>query len=215
MKVRQGIRLAVAMLIGVCLGAESAAAQSVEVNSCAAGKTRCIMGRTHVCGVVGVKGMLKCHERADSRARPVDPECLNLAVSELNECFWDLERKGGCLTIDDAASIQARIEAFVLDVVKQVDPTHPALVSNRCVVGKMKAVGEATAARLECFLGAFRGEANIEPSCFDRSLTRLAAVWAKLEDNGGCFTVGDLALVDAKIDEFVAQIVAELDPSGL
>jgi hypothetical protein len=208
------IRIGIVMLLALIAAPSGSHAQTVSVNRCAAAKTRCIMGRTHVCGVVGVKGMLVCHQRADLRARPVDPECLNRAVSELNDCFIDLDRRGECLTTGDAGSIQARIEAFTLDVVTQLDPTHPALVTNRCAVGKMKAVGDATAARLECFMDAFRGDASIDPSCFERPLARFAYVWSKLEDNGGCLTVGDIALIDAKIDEFITQIVADLDPNG-
>jgi hypothetical protein len=215
MKVRESAIWLSVLVVGVMLvGAGSAAAQMVAVNKCAAAKTRCIMGRTHVCGVVGVKGMLVCHQRADSRSRPVDPECLNRAVSELNDCFMGLDRKEGCLTTGDAASIQARIEDFTLDVVQQLDPNHPALVTNKCSVGKMKAVGDATAARLECFMDAFRGDAIIDPSCIEKPLAHFAAIWSKLEDNGGCLTVGDIALLDAKIDDFVAQIIADLDPDG-
>ena len=215
MTVRQSsISWSVLVFIAVVGLAASAGAQTVTVNDCAAGKTRCIMGRTHVCGVVGVKGVLACHERADSRSRPVDPECLNRTTSKLNDCFLDLERKGGCLTTGDVASIGDRIEAFVLDAVQQVDPSHPALVTNRCSVGKMKAVGDATAARLECFMDAFRGDATIDPSCFERPLARFAYVWSKLEANGGCPTVGDIEVLDEKIDEFIAAIVADLDPSA-
>ena len=215
MMVRQNrIPWSVFVFIAVVGLASTAGAQTVTVNACAAGKTRCIMGRTHVCGVVGVKGILACHERADSRSRPVDPECLNRTTSELNECFDGLERKGGCLTTGDVGAIQDRIEAFVLEVVQQVDPSHPALVTNRCSVGKMKAIGDATAARLECFMDAFRGDATIDPSCFERPLARFAYVWSKLEANGGCPTVGDIGVLDGKIDEFVAAIVTELDPNG-
>ena len=214
MMLRQSMQVAVVVLLGTVALAASAGAQTVTVNVCAAGKTRCIMGRTHVCGVVGVKGMLACHERADSRSRPVDPECLNRTTSELNDCFLELDRKGGCLTTGDVASIQDRIEAFVLEVVQQVDPTHPALVTNRCSVGKMKAVGDATAARLECFMDAFRGDATIDPSCFERPLARFAYIWSKLEGNGGCPTVGDIDVLDQKIDDFVATIVSALDPDA-
>lgn len=216
MKVRQSkIRVSVLVLIGMLMGSGTVGAQMmVAVNKCAAAKTRCIMGRTHVCGVVGVKGMLVCHQRADSRSRPVDPECLNRAVSELNDCFIGLDRKEGCLTTGDAGAIQARIEAFTIEVVKQLDPNHPALTTNKCSVGKMKAVGDATAARLECFMDAFRGDANIDPSCFERPLARFAAIWSKIEDNGGCLTVDDIGVLDTKIDDFVAEIIAELDPNG-
>ena len=216
MKVRRSmIRVSTLVLVGMLTAAGTVDAQMmVEINKCAAGKTRCIMGRTHVCGVVGVKGMLVCHQRADSRSRPVDPECLNRTFSELNECFTGLERREDCLTTGDVGSIQARIEAFTIDVVTQLDPNHPALTSNRCSVGKMKAVGDETAARLECFMEAFRGDADIDPSCFERPLGRFAAVWSKLEDNGGCITVGDIGILDSKIDDFVALIIADLDPTG-
>jgi hypothetical protein len=190
-----------------------AEAQTVTVNRCAGTKTRCVMGKTHVCGVAGVRGVLKCYQRADLRTSPVDPECLSLAVSELRDCFRDAERRlGDCLTWGDSATVQAKIDAFARDVVRDLDP-NPKPNSNPCTVGKMKAVAEATAAKLGCFEDAFkRPPGTVDPACLAAPSSHLAYVWSRVEDNGGCLTTADLVLLEAKVDAFVADMIAALDP---
>ncbi len=211
-KIKDGCSVVALTAVLLAVGLE-AQAQTVTPNRCAGAKTRCVMGKTHVCGVAGVRGVLKCFQRADILASPVDPECLSLTVSEIRECFRDAERRiGGCLTVGDAASVQAKIDAFARDVVRDLDP-NPKPNSNRCTVGKMKAVAEATAAKLSCFDEAFkRASGRVEPSCLAEPSSHLAYIWSRVEDNGGCLTTADLAALEDKIDVFVADMVVTLDP---
>ena len=205
----------VAALAALLAFGSSAGAQTVTASRCAAAKARCVMGKTHRCGVVGVRGQLKCHQNADIRSSPVDPECLKLAVDELRECFWYAEQRGDCLTTSDPAPHQAAIDAFVADVVGDLNPGYPTLITNRCLVGKLEAVGEGVFDKLDCFKEAFRLGGPVDQLCLLEAEGRFAYKFTKLENNGDCLTTGDMAALMDKIDAFVATTVAALDPGPL
>lgn len=209
---KHGSLVVAATVLFLSFGA-SAGAQTVTPNRCAGAKTRCVMGKTHVCGVAGVRGMLKCYQNANARSSPVDPECILLAVNEMRDCFRDSERRlGPCLTNGDVATIQAKINAFTLDIVTDLDPLYPRPNSNRCTAAKMKTVADAASETLDCFDTAFKEDGRVSASCLAEPPAHAAYLWDRIESNGGCLTVGDLGPIQAKIDDFVADIVSSLDP---
>jgi hypothetical protein len=204
--------MALALLMVAVVGT-SAEAQTVTVNRCAAAKVRCVIGYTHVCGVQGVLGAFKCHQNATIRGRFVDQVCVNRTVDKITECFRDAERRGLCLTTDDVVAVQDKIEAFVLDLVTDVTPGFPYPLVNNCAAGKQKAIAEAAADKLECFENAFRRDPGaVDAACFTRPEAQYVYVWNRLEGNGGCLTVDDEVATGAKIDAFVADLIATLDP---
>ncbi len=203
--------LVVVAAVGLASAAE---AQTVTVSRCAAAKVRCIMGYTHVCGVAGVLGVFKCHQNATIRQHFLDQVCVNRTTDKITDCFRDAERNNNdCLTIGDVVTIQDKIEAFVTDAVEEMDPSFPYPISNTCVAGKEKAVAEATADKLGCFEDAFRrSPGTIDPNCFDKPEAKYAYIWDKLEGNGGCLTQDDDGPLQDKLDAFVADVIAALDP---
>jgi hypothetical protein len=202
----------VALAALVTLGSH-ASAQTVTVNRCAAAKVRCVMGYTHVCGVAGVLGLFKCHQKATTKSRFVDQVCVNRTVDKITDCFRDAERNNDvCLTTNDVVAIQSKIEAFVTDAVEEITPGFPFPLTNLCAAGKQKSVAEATAAKLECFEDAFRRGGTVDPACFSKPEAQFTYAWAKLESNGGCLTEGDDAALEVKLDAFIADIVTALDP---
>jgi hypothetical protein len=202
--------MALAAVVLAC--GSQASAQTVTPSRCAAAKVRCVMGYTHVCGVAGVLGLFKCHQTSTIKSRFVDPVCVNRTEDEIIDCFRVAERRNVCQTTGDVGAIQAKIQAFVVDAVRDVTPGFPFPISNRCAAGKQKSVAEATATKLECFEEAFRRDGIVDPACFAKPESHFAYRWARLEGNGGCLTEGDNAALEAKLDAFVADIVVALDP---
>ena len=190
----------------------SAEAQTVTVDRCAGAKMRCVMGYTHICGVSGVEGQLKCYENATLKGRFVDLVCILRTVDEIHECFWNAERRNVCRTLGDVSAVQAKIEAFVLDVVDDVTPGFPHPMINKCAAAKQKEIADATSAKLECFEEAFRRDPGVvAPGCLDQVQAQFLYAWNRLALNSGCST-GDEAALTVKIDEFVADMVVQLDP---
>ncbi len=202
--------LAICALVAI---ASAADAQTVTVNRCAATKVRCVMGYTHVCGVQGVLGLFKCHQTATLKSRFIDQVCANRCEDKMLECFRDAERLGGCLTTGDVGPIQAKVEAFVTDAVSDLIPGFPFPVTNTCAANKQKAVAEATAAKLECFEDPMRRFPGVvAPNCLVGADAKFTYAWDKIEGNGGCLTTGDDAALRAKLDAFVADVIADLNP---
>ncbi len=190
----------------------SAEAQTVTVDRCAGAKMRCVMGYTHICGVSGVEGQLKCHQTATLRGRFVDPACLTRTVDEIHECFETAERRNVCRTNGDVNTVQAKIEAFVLDVVRDVTPGFPYPQINKCAAGKQKELADATSAKLGCFEEAFRREPGVvAPGCLAQAQAQFEYAWIRLALNGGC-SLGDEIALTAKMDAFVAEMAVQLDP---
>jgi hypothetical protein len=202
--------VAVAMTT-VALGAP-VEAQTVTVDRCAGAKMRCVMGYTHICGVAGVEGQLKCYQTATLRGRFVDPVCINRTVDEILECFRAAERRNVCRTLGDVFILNAKIEAFVLDVLDDVTPGFPYPTVNKCAANKQKEIAEATSAKLGCFEEAFRREPGIvSTACLAQAQAQFEYAWGRLGANLGCST-GDVAALTTKMNDFVADMVVDLDP---
>ena len=195
----------------VVLGS-SAQAQTVTVDRCAGAKMRCAMGYTHICGVAGVEGQLKCYQTATLRGRFVDPVCINRTTDEILECFRAAERRNVCRTLGDVFDVNDKITAFVLEVVRDVTPGFQFPVINKCAAGQQKELADATSAKMGCFEEAFRREPGLVSSaCLALAQAQFEYAWTRLTLNSGCPT-GDVPALTAKMDAFVADMVVTLDP---
>lgn len=85
------------------------------LNACSSAKKRCAAKKT--------AGLLKCHAKAEAKAVPVDPTCIAKIVTKFDACFVNAETRIPCLTTGDVAAVEATVDAFVDDVVCQIDPT--------------------------------------------------------------------------------------------
>ena len=195
------------------------AASAQTVNKCQAVKKKCVIKK--------MKGLLKCHVTAEARGLAVDPACLQKHEDKFDgrsepatSCFAKVEARSGCLTTGDTAVLESKIDAFVDDVVHELDPSHPQPVLNKCSSGKKKCVFKKTAGLLGCHAKAgLKGV--LDPACLQKHKDKVdggsepaAGCFARLEAESGCLTTGDAVVLEAKIDAFVDDVVCELDPSG-
>jgi len=86
-------------------------------NTCSAGKKTCVAKKA--------KALLKCHSKAE-KTGTLDATCVQKAqikfADPVNGCFAKLEAKGGCLTTGDTTALESTVDAFVDDVVCELDP---------------------------------------------------------------------------------------------
>ena len=80
----------------------------------------------------------------------------------------------------------------------------------RCTSGKLRAAGQKARARLGCHA---RSEGTVDPECLARASRRFEERWRKLEAKGGCAATGDVAAAEARVDAFVDDFVASLQPT--
>jgi len=142
---------ALAFVAVIAFGASPVSAQ----NKCLSGKTKCVNKK--------MSGLLKCHNKAEKLGLAVDPACLAKTTGKFDggtkgfpgSCFGKLEIKyppgpTPCLTYGDLGAQEAKVDAFVLDVVQELDPSYPAVILNACSAGKKKCVLKKAAGLLKC-----------------------------------------------------------------
>ena len=122
-----------------------------------------------------------------------------------------------CLTVGDAAPFEAMVDAFVDDVVTDLDVatgTNP----NACEGSKIK----ATAKKVKCLATLQSKQAakggtidplkvlKCESGVTDNGVPGKPTGFAKIEGKAPCNTIGDGAAIEAKVDAFIADVVDAL-----
>ncbi len=188
-------------------------------NKCLAGKIGCV-SKKKAC-------LLQCYNKALGARHPVDPTaCLQKCRDEFtggavptNGCFAKLEadNAGPCKTTGDTEALEVKIDAFVRDVVAELDPQFPTLPLNKCAAGKVKCIS----AKDKCVLSVHAKAAKVGPPPDATALAKCRAKYdgtvptkgcfAKLEAKVGCLTTGDTAAIEAKDDAFIDDVLCELN----
>jgi len=191
-------------------------------NKCLGGKTRCVNTK--------VAGLLKCHIKAEKSGLPLDPACVQKCTDKFDGgtdpargCFARLEVRnyGPCITFGDSAAQEAKVDAFVLDVVQELDPGYPVPVLNTCSAGKKKCVLKKTAGLLKCEERCDKDPDRcgvVKTDCQNKVVAKFdggtkgvgGSCFAYLERKGGCITTYDLGVLEAKVDAFVSDVRFEL-----
>jgi hypothetical protein len=216
---------AVAIAVILTLGIGAAYAQ----NKCLAGKIKCVNKK--------MASLLKCHEKAERKGVTVDQACLAKGVAKFDggtkgiaySCFGKLEAKneGPCVTFGDLAAQEAKVDAFVADVVTELDPSYPSPILNLCSARKKKCVLKKAAGKLKCHEKCQKDPGKCGDAltrCLEKATDKFDggakgiaySCFGKLEAKGGCVTTGDMATLEAKVDAFVLDVRSELGytPTG-
>ena len=237
-------RLGLLTIVGAALaavlaaGATGVSAQGLpgtSPNKCLAGKTTCVLKKA--------AAKLKCHEKAEKSGSAVDQNCLDKATHKFDggtdasrACFTRLESKAHplmpesmCTTVGDLGAIESKVDAFVSDVVTELDPQFPNPVLNRCSAGKKKCVNKKISALLKCRAKCQKNPSScgtVETACRDKAKLKFDGLpdtpekgcFARLEakqDVGKpetmCPSTEDRDALEAKVDAFLTDVLAELE----
>ena len=153
---------------------------------------------------------LRAKEAAEGESP--DPAKVMHCEEKLSSNFADLEAKGGCITTGDAPIIEAKVDAFVADLVSELNPSGPP-AANKCQGAKIKLAGK----KAVCLLGleakaAAKGNflEPLDPSKVATCQDKLSSGFGKLEAKGDCATTGDAGTIEGKVDAFVTDVSSEL-----
>jgi len=216
--------LGLGLLLLALAAPQPAGAQTL--NACSARKKDCVAKKA--------AALLNCHVKAEKKGLALDPICVQKAEDKFDGgadpakgCFAKLEAKYGasCLTSGDTATMEAKIDAFVLDAVTDVDPGYPVTIQNTCSAGKKNCVRNKVKALLKCHAKAEKKGLPLDPSCvqkaedkFDGGFDPQKGCFEKLEQKEDlakpatvCPTHDDTAALEAKVDAFVLDAVCTLD----
>ncbi len=193
-----------------------ATANAAPVSKCNAAKKKCI-GK-YIAAVMG------CHAKAESKSLAVDSGCLSKAAAKITGggkgCFDKADAKNdGCSITGDASSQLADADAFILDVVDDIDPGYPTPHTNKCDAGEKKCVGKKAAGLMGCKAKENKdgvGDVNCEPKiqgkftngsgkgCMDKLIAK----------NAGPCDGATAAGLEVKIDAWANAAADEADGMG-
>jgi Domain of unknown function DUF11 len=187
--------LAVSLLLGL------SPALSVAQNKCAGAKIKA------TCKEASCKAALEAKQAGSGGT--VDAAKVAKCAAAFSKSFAKSEAKGGCATTGDAATIEGKVDAFVLDLDTELDVgtgTNP----NGCEGDKIKAT--AKKASCKCSLEAKQASngGTIDPAKVAKCEATFSKSFAKSEAKGGCNTTGDTVTIESKVDAFLADVDTEL-----
>jgi hypothetical protein len=196
------------------------AANAQMANKCVANKGTCVIAKT--------TGLLRCHRQAEASGVALRPPCVQrvdtmfIRQSDPTKgCFANQERRPNCLTRGDAPALSAKTEAFVSDVVQELDPGFPTAVLNLCSALKKGCASRLARALLHCFVKAEEFGSPLDPACLQKGLDQFTGganpshgCFAKQEGRPNCLTTGDSDVIAAKVLAYVDDVACELDPSS-
>jgi len=197
-------------------------------NKCLAGKTKCVSKK--------MAGLLQCRGKCQKdpfKCGVVQTTCENKVIDKFdggtkgiaNGCIGklDIKNDGPCVTLGDTASLETKIDAYVLDVLTELEPTPPPGI-DKCLAGKTKCVSKKAAGLLKCREKCQKDPVKcdvVQTTCenklidkFDGGTKGIAnGCIGKLDikNDGPCLTFGDTASLEAKVDAFVADVKTELE----
>jgi hypothetical protein len=205
---RRGLAILIAGVAGVLL-VSSGPASAATASKCTAAKLKCAAKKE--CGLLG------CHSKAETKGVAVDPACTTKAQTSFPGCFTKAESKPPCnAPTGDAAVLENKIDAFVLDVVQEVDPGYPTPIANKCSAAKKKCACKKASYKLGCYSKSTNKGILVDPACLAKAEAAFVKCFNKAETKVPCLTTGDAAAIEAKIDAFVEDVRTELggSPSG-
>src|SRR5882724_2369678 len=139
----------------------------------------------------------------------------------------------GCLTNGDLSAMETKVDNYIADVESELNPgdAPPPNVVNLCASAKKKCVLKKGDGLLKCHIKCEKDAANcgqIMTDCLAKAKAKFdggtkgfaGSCFGKAEAKypgappPGCLTTGDLADLEDKVDNYVDDVVCDLDPSA-
>ena len=200
------------VLAGTAVGAGAASPLQV----CAAAKMKCVAKKTHA--------VFACHVKAESKGVALDANCIQRAKDKFTNagpppgCMEKAEAPGGCLAMGDGPHLGDDVDAFVTDVVGDVDPGFPTPVKNKCSAAKKKCMDKKVSALFLCQARAFLAGTAVDQACVQAASDKFThpsdrtGCMEKAEDKKGpCLAAnGDGPHLEEDVDLFVEDLTGDL-----
>jgi cysteine-rich repeat protein len=199
---RSHVPILVASSFAACFAVAISSTPAAAQNKCAGEKIKAA-GKKADC-----KAGLEAKQA--SKGGTIDPAKIARCESRHSFFFARNEAKGNCATTGDAATVEAKVDAFVADLDTEL---AVGTLPNTCQGEKIKAAGKKAACKLGLEAKQASKGGTIDPAKVAKCESKLSSMFAKNESKGGCNTTGDAAAIEAKVDAFVADAANELDPT--
>jgi hypothetical protein len=186
------LSLAPVLMIGTAAYAGNPAA------TCAATKRRAAARK--------LASKLKCVAKATGKGLPVDPECLTKAETKFDAAFAKAEALGGCLTTNDASSVESTVNGCVNSLRNLLGVSSNTPPASSCTATKLGATGKKTTGRMGCYNKALTTGAPVSSDCLTKVSTKFSDAFTKAQQKGDCLTSNDTTNVETSVDNCVTSI---------
>jgi hypothetical protein len=198
-------RLAVTLgVVFVAATVGTASAQTSAMNKCQGAKIK-DAGKKAAC-LAGLRA------KVVGAGATLDPAKVAKCEAKVGAAYAKLEAKGPCNTGGDAGAIETKVDNFVDDLVSELDTGTPP--PNKCQGAKIKDAGKKAACLAGLQAKFVASGASLDPAKVAKCEAKVGAAYTKLEAKGPCNTSGDGGAIETKVDNFVDDLVSELNVAG-
>ena len=161
-----------------------------------------------------VSSKLTCAAKAATSGVSVDPACLAKAETKFAAAYANAELKGGCLTVGNAAAVEALVDTCVGLVRGSLGTGGSLLPRSGCASAKLKASAKKLVAKSGCQAKALAKHLPVDPLCLGTAESKFSKEFAKAEARTDCLELGDVTAAEAQLDLCLAVLLgAEPGPT--
>ena len=153
---------------------------------------------------------IACYVKAVTRDRSLRlSTCLRTAEARFGAAYSRAAAPGDCITMIDAATVGANVDAFVNDLTRLLIGSSPA--KSRCTSHELAAARKNLKAKINCEVNAVaRGESLTLLACLTAAEQNFNRAYTRAGMGADCISTTDAATVEASVDAFVNDLDSTL-----
>ena len=160
-------------------------------------------------------GKAKCWSKATKKALPVDSACLGTAETKFSAAYSKAMGKGDCINTTPAGTIETKVDNFITDLVTEINGGTGTPTASKCSSKELSAAGKKAGGVIKCYAKAVaKNDNTIIGPCIAAAQTKFGTSWGKATAAADCNTTVSQGDIETKIDNFAADVNAELTATG-
>src|ERR1043166_9496420 len=159
-------------------------------------------------------GTAKCWSKATKKALPVDSACLGTAETKFSAAYSKAMGKGDCINTTPAGTIETKVDNFITDLATEINGGTGTPTASKCSSKELSTAGKKAGGVIKCYAKAAGKATPTDTSCTGAAATKFGASWTKATAAGDCNTTVSQGDIETKVDNFAADVNAELTATG-
>ncbi len=159
-------------------------------------------------------GKAKCWSKATKKGLAVDTTCLGTAATKFSAAYSKAVGKGDCINTTPAGTIETKVDNFITDLVTEIDGGTGTPAASKCSSKELAAASKKAGKVLKCYAKAAGKGIPLDTTCTGGATTKFGASWTKATAAADCNTTVSQGDIETKIDNFAADVNAELTATG-
>jgi len=168
-------------------------------------------------GAAGKKagGKAKCWSTATGKGLAVDSTCLSGAETKFSDAYTKATGRGDCINGTAAGTIETKVDNFITDLVTEINGGTGTPTASKCSSKELSAAGKKAGGVIKCYAKAVaKNDNTIIGPCIAAAQTKFGTSWGKATAAADCNTTVSQGDIETKIDNFAADVNAELTATG-